>query len=150
MEKYRGKLKKQIWINAAAAAILVAVQILAFSQVIDPLAADNHWADMWNGFIAGASMGVMALFIVGIILGIRALMNEKALKKLYIKENDEREKNIAIEARSAGAQIFLIGGLVAGIVAGYFSVTVSITVIACILALSVISGILMLIYRKKY
>lgn len=150
MEKYRGKVKRQVRINAAAAVILIAVQVLAFSRVLKPVTADAHWKDMWNGFIAGASFGLMALFIVGIIQNIRALMNEKVLKKLYIKENDEREKNIATEARSVAAQIFLVGGLLAGIIAGYFSVAVSITFIACVFAHSLVCGMLKLWFRRKY
>jgi len=150
MERYRDKIKLSVWINGAAVAALILVQVLAFTRVLRPVAADSHWGDMWNGFIAGAALGIMALFIIGLIKDIRALRSEKELKKLYVKANDEREQSIYTAARSAGTQVFLIGGLVAGVAAGYFSVSVSITIIACVFVHSLICGAFKLYYNKKY
>lgn len=150
MKEYREKLRISLYINIASAAILLAVQVLGFLRVIRPIAADAHWVDMWNGFITGASFGIMMLYVLGIIMAVRALRSEKQLKKLYIKENDERTKQITIAARSAGTQLFLISGLVAGIVAGYFSVAVSITIMACAVANAVMCMGFKLYYAKKY
>lgn len=150
MEKYREKLRLSIITNSIAAAALLAVQVLGFTRVIRPVAADAHWADMWNGFIAGAALGIMALFIVGIILSVGALRDEKKLKKLYIKETDERSNRIWTESRSAGAQLFMIAGLAAGIVAGYFSVAVSIAIIACAVANAVMCVSFKVWYGRKY
>lgn len=150
MEKYREKLRLNMYINIAAVVILLAVQLLGVSRVIRPVAADSHWADMWNGFITGAAFGVMALFIAGIILSARALRSEARLKKLYIKENDERSQQIATAARSAGAQMFLITGIVAGIVAGYFSVSVSIAIIACVFINSLMCAGFNVYYSRKF
>ena len=150
MEKYRNSVRTGIIISSIGAAVLAAIQILAYARVLRPIAADSHWADMWNGFIAGAALGVMILFIIGIIRSAMALRSEKALKKMYIKDNDEREQRICTSARSMGATIFLVGGIVAGIFAGYFSVSVSVTIIACVFIHSLLCGALKLYYGKKY
>lgn len=150
MERYREKVKLGIRINIAAVAVLLAVQILGFSRVIRPAAADSRWADMWNGFITGASFGIMALFIAGIISAARALKDEKRLKKLYINEHDERVQQIAVAARSAGAQLFMASGLAAGIVAGYFSVAVSIAIIACVTASALMCAGFKVYYARKF
>lgn len=150
MEKYKEKLRLGIIANTIAVVALLAVQVLGFSRVIRPVAADAHWVDMWNGFITGAAFGIMALFIVGIILSVRALRDEKKLKKLYIKETDERSNRIWTEARSAGAQLFMTVGLAAGIVAGYFSVAVSIAIIACAVANAFMCMGFKVWYGRKY
>ena len=150
MEKYREKLRMNLWMNVAAVAVLIAVQALGFSRVLRPAVSGSHWADLWNGFVAGAALGVMAIFIVGIIMGVRALRSEKQLKKMYIKENDERTQQIVTAARSAGAQLFMLSGLVAGIVAGYFSVQVSIAIIACVTINSFMCMGFKVYYGRKY
>ena len=150
MEKYREKLRLNLIINIFAVVVLLAVQILGFSRVIRPVAADSHWADMWNGFITGAAFGIMAVFVIGIIMAVRALRSEKALKKLDIQDTDERIRQISTAARSAGDQLFMTAGLVAGIVAGYFSVAVSISVIACVFVNSLMCMGFKLYYSRKF
>lgn len=150
MKEYKEKLRMNLYINIAAVVVLLAVQILGFARVIRPVAADSHWADMWNGFITGAAFGIMAVFVIGIIMAVRALRDEKQLKKLYIKENDEREKQIVIAARSAGSQLFMVTGIVAGIIAGYYSVTASIAIIACVFCHSLMCMGFKIYYAKKF
>lgn len=150
MEKYRERLRMNLMINIAAVAALLAVQILGYSRVIRPVAADARWAEMWNGFVTGAAFGIMALFVAGIINTARALRSETALKKLYIKENDERVRQITTAARSAGARLFLVSGMVAGVAAGYFSVTASIAIIACVVANSLMCMGFKLYYSRKF
>ena len=93
------------------------------------LMADRHW----NGFIAGASFAIMALLAVGIVLNLRAMRSEAALKRLYAKENDERQAEICKRARSSGLTISIFTMLLAVIVSGYFNVTVSLTCLACLI-----------------
>lgn len=149
MKNYREKLKITNWMLAVAVALLAAVQILAWLRVIKPVAGDSYWMDRWNGFIAGAAFGVMALFLFGLIRNLLALRSEEKLKKQYAKDNDERTIEIARLAQSAGVQIGLIGMLVAVVVSGYFSMTVSLTCLVCVFAQSVIVGLAKLYYHRK-
>ena len=149
MENYREKLKIQNLFFCIGALALLFIQILAFTGLVTPLGADEKWHGFYNGFIAGAAFGVMALFIVGLIMNLRALQNEKAMKKLYIKETDERSRQIAVMGKSTGATIFLLLMVPAAIILGYFNVTVFITCIGCILALSLSMAGAKLYFSRK-
>lgn len=137
MEQYRRKLKLQNILLAVGFMILVVIQVLAYLGIVTPN-SDEHWADYWNGFIAGAAAGICILFLIGFLINIRALRNETKLKKLYIKENDERSAQVQKNGKSAGATIFMIIALPAAIVSGYFNITVFLTIVACEMVLSLI------------
>lgn len=150
MDKYRVKLKAQLRLYAVGLAALMATEILAFSRKLRPVAAGANWPDAWNGFIAGAAMALTAALALGVILNARALRSERALKRLYRRENDERAAHIAVAARSAGAQSFLLMGIVAGVIAGWFSVTVSLTIIGCVAANGLLCVGFKLYYLRKF
>ena len=149
MENYREKLKIHNILYAIGALALLAIQILAYTGLVSPVGADERWQGFYNGFIAGAAFGVMALFIVGLVMNLRALRSEKAMKKQYIKETDERSRQITAMGKSAGATIFLLLMVPAAIILGYFNVTVFITCIGCVLALSLLMGGAKLYFSRK-
>lgn len=150
MEEYRRKLKMQNIIFLLGTAVLIAVQIVAYSGIISPAEVpDKRWADFWNGFYAGISMGVTFIFILGFIINLRAMRSEKALKKLFIKENDERKREICEKGKSAGASAYAFCMLAAAIVGGYFNITICITLIAATLGLSLFMIAGKLYYSKK-
>lgn len=137
MEEYRKRLKNQNIIFAIGAIALIAVQTVAFSGIINPVVLSNsRWADFWNGFYAGVSMGVTFIFILRFVKNLMAMRNEKTLKKLYVKEHDERKQEICEKGKSAGASACVICMLAAGVIGGYFNITVLLTCVACTVALS--------------
>lgn len=138
MEKYKSKLKMQNTVFISGILLLIAVQVLAFCQIIKPVAADERWASGWNGFIAGGSLSMMVMFIVGLVVNLRALRSETALKKLYAREHDERTQQIVRRSQSMGVEIYLMGMLPVIIVCGYFSITVALTCLACEVGLALI------------
>lgn len=133
----------------AVFALLAVGSELGWFSILQPIAGDDHWQSAWFGFVTGASCGIFALMLVGLIRNHRALKDEKKLKKLYVKENDERSIQILTLARNTAMQILLLGGLVAVVIAGYFSITVSLTILACILVSSITSLLLVGYYSKK-
>lgn len=149
MEEYRNKLKVQNVLFAVCSAVLIAVQILAYSGVIDPVTSGKRWADYWNGFIAGVAMGVTAIMIFGLIKNLIALKNERQLKKLYVKENDERKNEICTKGKSAGATAYLCCMIPAAIICGYFNIIVCITCIICIFVQSIFMFGGKLYYSRK-
>ena len=155
MEQYKEKLKITNIFLAVGCVILALFTLLAigselgFFHILKPVAGDSHWHSHWNGFITGASCGIFALLLVSLIRNRQALKDEKKLKKLYVKEHDERTIQILALARNTAMQILLLGGLVATVIAGYFSITVSLTILACILCASVTSLLLVGYYSKK-
>ena len=155
MESYREKLKKQNRILVISIVILAVFTILGFAAEaglisLTPTAGDSHWQSRWRGFVSGASMGVLALMLYGLIRNLRAMKDEKKLKKLYIQMHDERKTVLFHNARSAAMNLFLIFGLIAVIVTGYFNITVSITILACILFCSVTCMTFKIYYSRKY
>ena len=155
MENYREKLKIQNIILIIGCAILAAFCVLGFLGEIGivnlvPSAGDSHWQSRWRGFISGASIGILVLLVYGLIRNLRAIGDEKKLKKLYIKESDERQAQIETKSLCAAMRAALLLGLVAVIVAGYFSVTVSLTLLAVVLVMSLMVMAFRLYFRKKY
>lgn len=144
MKEYRKKLVIESWVLGLISIALIVVQALAFTRVIQPVAAPVewiHWTDYWNGMLAGISMGLTAMFIFGIIVNIRALRDERKLKRLYAKNNDERSIQIHIQGQAMGMRISLILMLSAIIVLGYFDIKLSLTVLLCTLVQSVITAL---------
>ncbi len=156
MEKYREKVKIGSMILAAAACILALFCILTILgeaglfPFLTPSAGDSHWQSMWRGFCCGASFGILAMMVFGLIRNLLALRDEKKLKALYVREHDERTIQIWASARAAGLQAFLLLGLVAVVVSGYFSVTVSLTLLACVFSGCLITLAFKIYYSRKF
>lgn len=155
MENYREKLKIQNLTFGICAFVLALFCFLsaAGEAGIIPFfvpAGDSHWQSMWRGFISGASFALLTFMIIGLVRNIRAMKDEKALKKLFIKDHDERTIQVWTSARAAAFQTFLLLGLVAIIVSGYFSMTVSVTIMACVVAASLLGLSFKLYYNNKY
>ena len=155
MEQYKEKLKiTNIFLTIgcvvlAVFAILAIGSELGWFRILKPIAGDSHWQSAWFGFVTGASCGIFALMLFSLIRNRRALKDEKKLKKLYVKEYDERTIQIVTLARNTAMQILLIGGLVAAVIAGYFSIPVSLTILACVFVSSITGLLLVGYYNKK-
>ena len=156
MEEFREKIKLDNLTLAVCAFLLAAFSILitcAEAGLVPfptPTAGDSHWQSMWRGFITGAACAMLFFMLFGLVRNIRALKDEKALKKLYIKSHDERAIQIWGSARAAAYQTFLILGIVAAVIAGYFSMTVSITIIACIWVASILGLLFKVYFCRKF
>lgn len=155
MEQYREKLKIQNITTAICCVLLAACTVLGFLGemgivALNPVAGDSHWQSRWRGFLSGASFGILALMLFFLVRNLQAMKDEKKLKKLYIKENDERSIQIWTAARASSLQVFLLVGLAACIVTGYFSMTVSLTILGCIFFQSLLGMAFKIHYSKKF
>lgn len=156
MEQYKEKLKIQNVTIAVCCIALFTFSVLSLLgeegivPFFNPIAGDSHWQSMWRGFISGAAIGILALMLFGLIRNILAMKDEKKLKKLYIKENDERLQKVCASAGAAAMQTTLLLGLAAVIIAGYFSITVSLTILVCVLSCSFITIGFKFYYNRKY
>lgn len=155
MEQYKEKLRIQNVIFGVGCLVLAVFAVLAIGSevgwlhILRPIAGDSHWHSAWFGYVTGASCGIFALLLAGLIQNCRALQDDKKLKKRYVKEHDERTVQIRILARNTAMQVLLTAGLVATVIAGYFSITVSLTILACIFFSSFTSMVLVGYYSKK-
>ena len=155
METYKKKLNLQNLFLTVCILILATLalwSVLSAEGIIPfrPSVPDRHWQDMWLGFCSGASFALMLLMVYALVRNLAALQDETRLKKLYVKEKDERTNQIYTAARAAGCQCFLLLGIVAIIVAGYFSAVVSLTILGCVLSLSVVCFLFKLYYANKF
>lgn len=156
MEDYREKLKIQnitfgvcglVLGLFSVCAMLGEAEILPFFA---PLAGSSRWQSLWRGFVSGVSFALLAFMLFGLARNVRALRSEKELKKLYVKEHDERTIQIWTSSRAAAFQTILIFGLVAVVISGYFSMTVSLTILACIWFASLTGFAFKFYYSKKF
>jgi len=151
MEKFRDKIKLDNLAIAFSCFILAIFSFLAamgeagIIPFFTPTSSDHHWQSMWRGFITGATFGIIIFMVICLVRNIWALHDEKLLKKLYVKEHDERTIQIWTAARARAMQTFMILGLVAGLIAGYFSMVVCITIIA-MTTLQAFTGLFFVLY----
>ena len=155
METYREKLKVQNIIYCIGCVVLAAFCVLSFlgeAEIVNfaPSVKNSHWQSSWRGLLSGASISILAALLFGLIQNLRALKDEKKLKKLYIREGDERQKQIYTNALCAAMRASLVLGLVAVVVAGYFSMTVSVTLLAAVFVAALLAAAFKLYFRKKY
>ena len=154
MEEFKEKLKAHTRNTTFGILIWAIICLLGFvfeaGDLLTPIGANSHWSSMWHGFISGVSCGFLLLMVIALVRNLRAIKDEKALRKLYIAETDERNIKIWTSARATAMQVFLMLGLAAGIVAGYFSMTVSITILVCVVVHSLIGLLCKVYYSKKF
>lgn len=155
MEQFKEKLKVETRITAVLCVILAVFSVLGFAAEagfveLTPIGGDSHWQSMWRGMISGAAFGVLVLMVFGLVRGIRALKDEKKLKKLYVEANDERQIQIWTTARATSMQVTLLLGLVIGLIVGYFNMAVGITILAVETIHSVIAFGFKLYYNRKF
>ena len=143
------KFKKALHIRLVCAGIYCAAVIaLILLGVFHP--GDAHVNDYIAGFSMGLFVGIEFVVIYFISKYTSALRNEDKLRKLFIKETDERLKLIRSKAGSSGI-IIAIGGLMLGaLAAGYYSETVFITLICSAVFVTVVTVIMKAYYWVKF
>lgn len=155
MEKYREELKNSCIITTVFCVILAAFTVLgvlaeAGLVQLTPVTDNTHWQSMWRGMLSGASFGVLAVMVFGLVRGLQALKDDKKLKKLYVQANDERQIQIWTSARAAAMQITLLAGLVAGLIVSYFHMAIGITILAVESIHAFVAFGCKLYYSRKY
>lgn len=137
MEQYREQLKTRNALMTIGCGILgLFCALIAmdgkFISLPRPMAGEN-WQDFWQGFCMGAAEGLLLLMVFFLARNLRAMGDEKFLKRLYVKAHDERTEKIYTAARGTAMQVFLIGGPAAVCIGGYFSMTVGLTILGCVI-----------------
>lgn len=101
------------------------------------------------GFAIGLASGLEILLLYKLLKIRKALNDQKILKDMYIKENDEREKTIRLKSGAPIIAMLSTGIFVAAILAGFISNTVFITLIAVGLCQILVAIGLKLYWRNK-
>ena len=148
MENYKKKINRRIvWLGITVAIIALIQLALMFLSQTERII---NIPDFIEGYQLGFFASIELVIVVTIVKQRTALKNEEALKKLYIKEHDERTIYILQRSGSTGYYLIVIGLAIGVIIAGYFSRTVFVTLIGALLFVCVINVVLKLYYRNKY
>lgn len=105
--------------------------------------------DFAKGLTSGVFVGMMVVAIFNLTKYGIALKNEEELKKMYIRETDERNIAIQKETSQKGSAITLFCSGLGAIVAGFFDEKVCITIVAVTLFGALVNLALNVYYNKK-
>lgn len=145
MENFKVKVRNRVMFMSLIT-ILVSITyfVLLLNRESLPEASD---------FIRGFQMGifcVLELVLVFLVFkNLGSMNNEKALKNLYIEENDERKIMIMQKTGAMGMAICNIGLAFATVVAGFFSETVFFSLLGATVFTALIKGFFKLYYHRK-
>lgn len=129
MDAYKKKMRLRIKL-VGFAAVTTALIYVVFTFYRDQLPVLSSFI---KGFHTGAFIGLELIAVWYLIKCIRAMKNDKEMKKMYIAENDERTGQIIRNASTLGISVVLIGLLIALIVSGFLSATVFFTLMGILL-----------------
>jgi len=149
MKEFRLKMIKKRWLFISLN--FIAMIIINLSSIYGhPTYNNNNMNSIIQGFRIGICLGMEIVLLYQIRSIVNALKNENDLRKLYIKENDERNKFISRQTSSIGYSIALFGMALAVIISSFFNIVVCITLLLATLFLIVIILLLYFYYHKKY
>lgn len=154
MEQYKKKLRSENIVLVIVIVILAGFLALTFAGEegllpLAPVGGDSHWQSSWRGFCGGMAFALLAMMVVGLVRNLMALKSQEKLKKLYIRQNDEREWEIYTKALCAAMRVCLLLGLAAVVIVGYFNATAGLTLLIAIFCASWICVVFKFYYRKK-
>lgn len=146
MEKFREKIRVRTLCT------LVIVVSLAVSYLILFLNQDKlpKIPSFIMGFHTGVLCGFGLLLIRDIFKNLRAMKDEKELKKLYIEENDERKIMIMQKTGAMGMTICTIGLGFATVISGFFNEIVFFSLLGATVFTTLIKGLFKIYYYNKF
>lgn len=129
LEKMRAEVKRKMEFCSAAVGLIAALMALIGTKTIPSNLAENQ-ADFLIGFQSGLLVTLDLVLVYRIGTYYRALKDDKKLKQLYYKENDERECYIAQMTGKKSMNITMILLVVLAVIAANFSFEAFLALIA--------------------
>lgn len=144
-----GKFKEKIRVRTLVMSVVVIS--LALSYLVLFLNQDKlpQMPSFIMSFHAGVLCGLGILLIRDIFKNLRAIRDEKELKKLYIEENDERTIMIMQKTGAMGITICIIGLGFATVIAGFFNGIVFFSLLGATVFTALIKGFFKIYYHHK-
>ena len=140
MEGFRNIIRKRVRVYT-----LLSVISLTGVVLLTVFGRNNYGFNATSGFFGG----LLGVSLVNVIQSKKALKDEKRLKELYIRKNDERYIRIERETSATMFNVVLIGLSTATIVSNFFSTTISSTLSVCLAFILVVYAAVSVYYNKK-
>jgi hypothetical protein len=148
LERMRKEVRGRMWQTLVITVVMVALLIVVCSGVIPMRSGDQRAADFFAGFQMGLVMATTVVEVYYLVRYIRALTDEKKLKKLYYEEHDERKLYIEQISGQKSQHITVIILIVAAVLVGYYSIEAFIALVAAVAVICLV-GIGVKIYYEK-
>jgi hypothetical protein len=141
MENYRKKIKKRLTLLSmvCCASLPIYFVLCYLTKNESPFA---------QGLIIGVLSSIEICSVVGFFKTYRLMHNEEWLKKAYIEENDERNKEIQKETACKSNMITTYGIGLAAVIAGFYDIKICITLTA-VLSFNLFVIMLVNVYFRK-
>lgn len=121
----------------------------SISDVIPLHVGNTNAADFISGFQKGLLCALLVVFTYKLMSYRKALTDDKLLKQLYYKENDERECYISQQVGKSSMSITVITMLIVTVIAGYFHEVVFFTLLAATVLQALIQLVLKFYYTSR-
>ncbi len=150
MEKFRLKQMRNIRISGIIMPLILLL-FIALNFFVKDVERPSEFA---SGFHDGVRLGLFLVFeaywLFSLTRSIRVLRNKEYLRKLYIKETDERLQYVKMKSGANFIKVFALILMTAILISSFFNSTVFLTLIGVAYATAILKLILILYYRKKY
>lgn len=140
MKNFEKELRTRMYIGFGFALIMILVNaIVLFSSP----------GGFNNGFIMGIYSGMAIIGLVVAVEARSALKNEEKKRKLYIKENDERDLEIKAKATHFTSLFILLGNIVLASIIMFFQPIVAYTIIGVSIETAILVVLSIMFFDKK-
>lgn len=147
MEEFKRAIKKRITLFSGLLLVTVVLGVYGLF-----LMGNSEGGNMTDGIVTGFQFGIMLdvgiLSLFQIVKLNKVINDDKKLRILHNKENDERLKAIRSKAGMPMLMITSVIMLIAAIIAGYFSKVVFSTLVITAIVQMSIGAIVKLFYLK--
>ncbi len=150
MDKRLNRMRDDITNRSKRLIGLIACTVCFLGFSVSGVVEINLGSEAANDFVAGFQLGILTALIVAYLAKLvnyrKALKDEKLLKRLYYKENDERLAFINQQVGKSCMSVTTVVLLTCAVIAGYFDIKVFVT----ILAVTVVQLVIQLILQRYY
>jgi len=147
MEEFKKSIKTRLTRSIISTVAAIGIVLLCYvNYKISGIT--GHVESFMRGYQTGLVMAGVLLGAMHIYNLCKALKSEERLRKMYIKESDERDRAIKNKIAYTGFWTTVPTLLVASIAAGFYSITVFVTLMSVLLFMLVIALIYKCVYYK--
>lgn len=147
MDQFKQSIKRRLIMLSIMVLICLALGIQGYLMT-----GTTEDGSMSDGIVSGFQFGLIFRIgiraLIEIVTLTRAMKDDKKIKLLYNKENDERMKVIRSKAGMPMVMITSVMMLTAAIIAGYFNIIVFYTLVIAAMVQLTIGSTIKLYYMK--